>query len=149
MVFGYARVSTMEQSLALQLDALLKEGIPQKNIYPDKVSSTKEVRKSLSKLLKYVRHGDTIVVWKLDRMARSLFHFTNLMTRLKKKGVRFRSITEPFIDTTEKSSHSVSIINIFAALAQLERDIIIERTKAGLESARRRGKILGAPKGIK
>ncbi|SDQ98738.1 recombinase family protein [Flagellimonas zhangzhouensis] len=148
MVFGYARVSTMEQSLDLQLDALLKEGIPQKNIYTDKVSSTKEVRKSLSKLLKYVRDGDTIVVWKLDRLARSLIHFTNLMTKLKEKGVRFRSITEPFIDTTEKSSHSEFIINIFAALAQLERDIIIERTKAGLESARRRGKILGAPKGL-
>ncbi|WP_421824182.1 recombinase family protein [Flagellimonas oceanensis] len=148
MVFGYARVSTMEQSLDLQLDALLKDGIPQKNIYTDKVSSTKEVRKSLSKLLKYVRDGDTIVVWKLDRLARSLIHFTNLMTKLKEKGVRFRSITEPFIDTTEKSSHSEFIINIFAALAQLERDIIIERTKAGLESARRRGKILGAPKGL-
>ncbi|GLU44595.1 recombinase family protein [Allomuricauda sp. NBRC 101325] len=138
----------MEQSLDLQLDALLKEGIPQKNIYTDKVSSTKEVRKSLSKLLKYVRDGDTIVVWKLDRLARSLIHFTNLMTKLKEKGVRFRSITEPFIDTTEKSSHSEFIINIFAALAQLERDIIIERTKAGLESARRRGKILGAPTGL-
>ena len=148
MVFGYARVSTMEQSLDLQLDALLKEGIPQKNIYTDKVSSTKEVRKSLSKLLKCVRDGDTIVVWKLDRLARSLIHFTNLMAKLKEKGVRFRSITEPFIDTTEKSSHSEFIINIFAALAQLERDIIIERTKAGLESARRRGKILGAPKGL-
>lgn len=148
MIFGYARVSTMEQSLDLQLDALLKEGIPQKNIYTDKVSSTKEVRKSLSKLLKYVRDGDTIVVWKLDRLARSLIHFTNLMTKLKEKGVRFRSITEPFIDTTEKSSHSEFIINIFAALAQLERDIIIERTKAGLESERRRGKVLGAPKGL-
>ncbi len=105
MVFGYARVSTMEQSLDLQLDALLKEGIPQKNIYTDKVSSTKEVRKSLSKLLKCVRDGDTIVVWKLDRLARSLIHFTNLMAKLKEKRVRFRSITGPFIDTTERSSH--------------------------------------------
>ena len=84
----------------------------------------------------------------MDRLARSLIHFTKLITKLKGKGVRFRSITEPFIDTTEKSSHSEFIINIFAALAQLGRDIIIERTKAGLESARRRGKILGAPKGL-
>ncbi|NAY93384.1 recombinase family protein [Muricauda sp. JGD-17] len=148
MIFGYARVSTAEQSLDLQLNALLKEGIEQKNIYTDKVSSTKEERKSLAKLLDYVREGDTIIVWKLDRLARSLIHFTKLMTILEKKGVKFRSITESFIDTTEKSSHSEFIINIFAALAQLERDIIIERTKAGLESARRRGKILGAPKGI-
>jgi DNA invertase Pin-like site-specific DNA recombinase len=148
MVFGYARVSTAEQSLDLQLDALLKEGIEQKNIYTDKVSSTKEERKSLVKLLNYVREGDTIVVWKLDRLARSLIHFTKLMSELDEKGVKFRSITESFIDTTKKSSQSEFIINIFAALAQLERDIIIERTKAGLESARRRGKVLGAPKGI-
>ncbi len=148
MVFGYARVSTAEQSLDLQLDALLKEGVEQKNIYTDKVSSTKEERKSLAKLLKYVRDGDTIMVWKLDRLARSLIHFTKLMSELDEKGVKFKSITEPFIDTTEKSSHSEFIINIFAALAQLERDIIIERTKAGLESARHRGKVLGAPKGI-
>jgi len=148
MVFGYARVSTTEQSLDLQLDALLKEGISQKNIYTDKVSSTKEERKSLVKLLNYVREGDTIVVWKLDRLARSLIHFTKLMSELDEKGVKFRSITESFIDTTKKSSQSEFIINIFAALAQLERDIIIERTKAGLESARRRGKVLGAPKGI-
>lgn len=148
MVFGYARVSTAEQSLDLQLDALLKEGITHKNIYTDKVSSTKEERKSLAKLLKYVREGDTIVVWKLDRLARSLIHFTKLMSELDKKGVKFRSITESFIDTTKKSSQSEFIINIFAALAQLERDIIIERTKAGLESARRRGKVLGAPRGI-
>ena len=148
MVFGYARVSTAEQSLDLQLDAFLKEGISQKNIYTDKVSSTKEERKSLAKLLNYVREGDTIVVWKLDRLARSLIHFTKLMTQLEEKGVKFRSITESFIDTTKKSSQSEFIINIFAALAQLERDIIIERTKAGLESARRRGKVLGAPTGI-
>nr|WP_299382200.1 recombinase family protein [Allomuricauda sp.] len=148
MVFGYARVSTAEQSLDLQLDALLKEGISQKNIYTDKVSSTKEERKSLAMLLNYVREGDTIVVWKLDRLARSLIHFTKLMSELDEKGVKFRSITESFIDTTKKSSQSQFIINIFAALAQLERDIIIERTKAGLESARRRGKVLGAPKGI-
>lgn len=70
------------------------------------------------------------------------------MSELEEKGVKFKSITEPFIDTTKKSSHSKFLFNMFAALAQLERDIIIERTKAGLESARRRGKILGAPKGL-
>ncbi len=148
MVFGYARVSTNEQNLDLQIDAFLKDGIETKNIYTDKVSSTREDRKSLSKVLKYAREGDTIVVWKLDRLARSLIHFTNFINLLNEKGVKFRSITEPFLDTTDKSSHSQFIVNIFAALAQLERDIIIERTKAGLASARLRGKILGAPKGI-
>jgi len=148
MVFGYARVSTSDQNLYLQLDAFLKEGIKEKNIYTDKISSTKEERKNLGKLLDLIREGDTFVVWKLDRLARSLIHFTNFINQLNEKGVKFKSITEPFLDTTDKSSHSKFIVNMFAALAQLERDIIIERTKAGLESARRRGKIFGAPKGI-
>ena len=148
MVFGYARVSTNEQNLDLQIDALLKHGINVKNIYTDKVSSAKEDQKSLSKLLKYARDGDTIVVWKLDRLARSLIHFTNFINQLDEKGIKFKSITEPFSDTTDKSSHSQFIINIFAALAQLERDIIIERTKAGMTSARAKGKVFGAPKGI-
>lgn len=148
MIFGYARVSTTEQNLDLQLDAFLKEGIDEKNIYTDKVSSSQEERKSLSKLLEYAREGDTIVVWKLDRLARSLIHFTNFINQLNEKGIKFRSITEPFLDTTDKSSHSQFIVNLFAALAQLERDIIIERTKAGLASARARGKVFGAPKGL-
>jgi len=148
MVFGYARVSTLDQSLNLQMDALLKEGVLQENIFTDKVSSTVEERKSLNKLWEYVRSGDTIIVWKLDRLARSLIHFTKLMTELEGKGVKFKSITEPFIDTTKQSSHTNFLINMFAALAQLERDIIIERTKAGLESAKQRGIVLGAPKGL-
>ena len=148
MVFGYARVSTLDQSLNLQMDALLKEGVRKENIYTDKVSSTVQERKSLNKLWDFVRSGDTIIVWKLDRLARSLIHFTKLMTELEAKGVKFKSITEPFIDTTKQSSHTNFLINMFAALAQLERDIIIERTKAGLESAQQRGIVLGAPKGL-
>ena len=96
MVFGYARVSTIEQNLDLQIDAFLKDGIDAKNIYADKVSSAKEDRKSLSKVLKYAREGDTIVVWKLDRLARSLIHFTNFINELNAKDIKFRSITEPF-----------------------------------------------------
>lgn len=119
-----------------------------KNIFKDKVSCSKEDRKSLCKLLEYVRDGDTIVVWKLDRLTRSLIHFTNFINQLIEKGVKFKSITEPFLDTTDTSSHSKFIVNMFAALAKLERDIIIERTKAGMESARLRGRVLGAPKGL-
>lgn len=148
MIFGYARVSTSDQSLNLQIDALLQEGIEMKNIHTDKISSTAKERKSLNRLWDFTREGDTIVVWKLDRLARSLIHFTKLMNELEEKGVKFKSITEPFIDTTKESSHSRFLVNMFAALAQLERDIIIERTKAGLESARMRGRILGAPKGL-
>jgi len=148
MIFGYARVSTSDQSLNLQIDALLKEGIEVKNIYTDKISSMVKDRESLAKLWDLAREGDTIVVWKLDRLARSLIHFTKLMNELEDKGVKFKSITEPFIDTTKESSHSKFLVNMFAALAQLERDIIIERTKAGLESARLRRRVLGAPKGL-
>ncbi len=148
MVFGYARVSTSDQNLNLQIDAFLRESIKELNIYTDKVSSTKEERKNLSKLLSFVREGDTIVVWKLDRLARSLIHFTNFINDLNEKGVQFKSITESFLDTKDTSSHSKFIVNMFAALAQLERDIIIERTKAGLVSARGRGKVLGAPRGV-
>ena len=148
MIFGYARVSTEEQSIDLQMDALLKEGILEKNIYIDKVSGIKSERKNLSKLLDFLREGDTLVVWKLDRLVRSLIHLTKLIKEFEEKGVKFKSITEPFIDTTQNSPHSKFLTNMFGALAQLERDIIIERTKAGLESARRRGKVLGAPTGL-
>jgi len=148
MIFGYARVSTSDQSLNLQIDALLQEGIERKNIHTDKISGTAKERKSLNRLWDFAREGDTIVVWKLDRLARSLIHFTKLMNELEGKGVKFKSITEPFIDTTKESSRSRFLVNMFAALAQLERDIIVERTKAGLESARIRGRVLGAPKGL-
>lgn len=84
----------------------------------------------------------------MDRLVRSLIHLTKLMNNFEQRRIKFRSITKPFINTTQDSPHNKFITNIFGALAQLERDIIIERTKAGLESARRRGKILGAPKGI-
>ncbi len=148
MIFGYARVSTHEQNLDLQLDAFLKYGISEKNIYSDVVSGAKAERTQLNKLLSQLRAGDVLVVWKLDRLARSLIHFTKLIDKLNTQGVQFKSITEAFIDTTTDSPHAKFIINMFASLAQLERDIIRERTKAGLESARRRGKILGAPKGL-
>lgn len=86
MVFGYARVSTEEQSINLQIDALLKEGIAEKNIYIDKVSGIKSERKNLNKLLDQLREGDTLVVWKLDRLVRSLIHLTKLIGEFEKKG---------------------------------------------------------------
>ncbi len=148
MVFGYARVSTHEQHLDLQIDALLKEGVEENNIYTDKVSSVSIERTKLNELIDKIREGDTIMVWKIDRMARSLIDFNKLMNLFFEKNVCFKSITEPFIDTTYNSPQSKFITNIFAALAQFERDLIIERTKAGLVSARNRGKTLGRPNGI-
>ncbi|HET8737159.1 MAG TPA: recombinase family protein [Pricia sp.] len=113
MIFGYARVSTSDQSPDLQIDALLAEGIDQKNIHTDKISSTPKDRKSLNRLWDVATEGDTIVVWKLDRLARSLIHFTKLMNELEEKGVKFKSIHEPFIDTTKESSNSRFLVNMF------------------------------------
>ncbi len=147
MDFGYARVSTHEQNLDLQIDALLKHGVSAKNIYMDKVSGARSEREKLNLLLSKLREGDTLYVWKMDRMARSLIHFTKLANHFKKEGVAFKSLTEPFLDTTGDSPHGI-LVNIFASLAEFERDLIRERTKAGLDAAKKRGKVLGPPKGL-
>ena len=148
MVFGYARVSTREQNLDMQTKALLEFGVKKENIVHDVVSAASSERKKLEDLIEKLREGDTLVVWKLDRLARSIIHFSKVMNEFNTRGILFKSITEPFIDTTEGSPHSKFIINMFAILAELERDIIVERTKAGLESARRRGSIIGRPSGL-
>ncbi|WP_082433461.1 recombinase family protein [Flagellimonas eckloniae] len=146
MTFGYARVSTKSQKHNLQVDAFLKEGIKPKNIYADISSGAKSERKGLDELLSKLREGDTIVVWKMDRIARSLSHLVKLIEDFEKKGIHFKSIQENFIDTS--SPHGRFVFNLFASIAQLERDIIIERTRAGLESSRRRGVRLGRHPGL-
>lgn len=148
MIFGYARVSSQEQNLDLQIDALINFGVNEKNIYCDKISSVKGKRPQLDLLLSKLRDGDTLVVWKLDRLARSLIDFTNRMTFFANNGILFKSITEPFMDTTQNSPHGQFFMNMIAAMAQFEKDLICERTKAGLASARIRGRELGRPKGI-
>jgi DNA invertase Pin-like site-specific DNA recombinase len=137
-----------EQSLDLQIDALLEKKVKSENIYIDEVSGARSEREALTKLLSILREGDTLYVWKIDRMARSLIHFTKLINEFKEKGVAFQSITERFLDTTSDSSHGNFLMNIFAALAEFESDLIRERTKAGLEAAKRRGKKLGPPSGL-
>jgi len=146
MLFGYARVSTNTQKLDLQIDALLKEGVSQKNIFTDISSGAKSQRKGLDLLLSKLRKGDTVVAWKMDRIARSLSHLIKLIDHFEKESVHFKSIQEQFIDTT--SAHGKFVFSLFGAVAQLERDILIERTKAGLESARRRGVVPGRKKGL-
>jgi len=146
MIFGYARKSTDSQKLHLQVDALLKYGVIEKNIYCDSISGSKVERENLNLLLSKVREGDTIVTWKMDRMARSVSHMLKLMSNFKENGVQFVSIQEPFIDTT--SSYGKFVYTLFSAVAELERDILIERTVAGQESARRRGVKFGRKKGL-
>ena len=146
MLFGYARVSTKDQKFNLQTDALSTAGVKSVNIFKDVSSGAKTERKEFNTLLEKLRKGDTLVVWKLDRVARSVAHLARLIDDFNSKEINFKSISEQFIDTS--STHGKFIFNIFSAVAQLERDLISERTKAGLESARKRGRIGGKPKGL-
>ena len=141
---GYARVSTDDQDLSLQIDALLKQGIPKSSIFMDKLSGAKTERPGLTKCLDTLRSGDILVVWRLDRLGRSVRHLITLVEDLQRKGIGFRSINEGAIDTTSASGEF--IFNIFSALAQFERRLIQERTKAGLAAARARGRTGGRPK---
>src|SRR5437016_8651874 len=143
MLIGYARVSTNEQTLDLQKDALEKIGCTK--IFSDVVSGAKTERKGLEEALDYVREGDTLVVWQLDRLGRSLKHLIETITRLNNRKIGFKSITEN-IDTT--TSGGKLIFHIFGALAEFERDIIRERTQAGLQAARARGRLGGRPKAL-
>ena len=141
MYVGYARVSTTDQTLDLQKDALEKIGCSK--IFTDTASGAKAERKGLEEALAYVREGDTLVVWRLDRLGRSLTHLLETITTLNKRKIGFKSLTES-LDTT--TSNGRLIFNIFASLAEFERDLIRERTKAGLAAARARGRVGGRPK---
>src|SRR5437660_4191883 len=141
MLIGYARVSTQDQTLDLQKDALEKIGCSK--IFTDTASGATTQRLGLDEALNYVREGDTLVVWRLDRLGRSLKHLIETITHLNNRKIGFMSITEN-IDTT--TSGGKLIFHIFGALAEFERDIIRERTNAGLAAARARGRLGGRPK---
>jgi DNA invertase Pin-like site-specific DNA recombinase len=143
MLIGYARVSTNEQNLDLQRDALLKAGVSPKDIFTDKITGVKAERPGLTLALSHLREGDTLIVWRLDRLGRSLKHLIETVTALKARGVAFRSLTEN-IDTS--TATGTLVFQIFGALAEFERNLITERTVAGLESARSRGRTGGRPK---
>jgi len=132
---GYARVSTQEQNMDLQKDSLGKEGCIR--IFEDCASGAKEERPGLKAAMDFLRAGDTLVVWKLDRLGRSLKHLIEVVSALQKKGIGFRSLKE-HIDTTNSTGQL--IFHIFASLAEFERGLISERTIAGLKSARERGR---------
>ena len=142
---GYARVSSAgRQDLALQLDALLKHGVMDKLIFTDKISGAKVDRPGLDACLQELRSGDVLLVWRLDRLGRSVRHLVTLIEDLRNRGIGFRSIFDGAIDTTTASGELV--FNIFSSLAQFERRLIQERTKAGLAAARARGRVGGRPK---
>jgi DNA invertase Pin-like site-specific DNA recombinase len=143
MLIGYARISTHDQTLNLQQDALEKLGCSR--IFTDTASGAKTERIGLNEALAYVREGDTLVVWRLDRLGRSLKHLIDTITELNKRNIGFKSIQES-IDTT--TSGGKLIFHIFGALAEFERDIIRERTNAGLQAARARGRKGGRPQSL-
>lgn len=143
-LIGYARVSTAEQGLDLQLDSLRDAGCDERLVFVDKASGVKSDRPGLEQALDTVAKGDTLVVWRLDRLGRSMQHLVSIIEELNNRDVGFRSLCDGVIDTTTASGQL--IFGIFAALAQFERALIVERTKAGLAAARARGRLGGRPK---
>jgi DNA invertase Pin-like site-specific DNA recombinase len=135
---GYARVSKHDQHLKLQIDALLNYGCHEGKIFTDHISGAKAERPGLEKCIQELQKGDTLVVWRLDRLGRSMPHLVSTVEDLKNRGISFKSLCDGAIDTTTASGELV--FNIFSSLAQFERKLIQERTKAGLNAARARGK---------
>ena len=141
MQIGYARVSTLDQNLDLQLDALKQFGC--EKIFQEKITGTKIKREQLQNAIDYLRAGDVLVVWKLDRLGRSLKDLLLIVNEMNQKGIGLKSLHEN-IDTT--TSTGKLIFHIFASLAEFEKDVIKERTNAGLKAARARGRVGGRPK---
>jgi DNA invertase Pin-like site-specific DNA recombinase len=142
---GYARVSTEGQDVALQVEALKEAGCAPENIFTDRASGKTSSRPGLDRCLAVLGAGDTLVVWKLDRLGRSLQHLAATVSGLGERGVGFRSLTEGF-DTTTNGGRL--IFHVFAAIAEFERGLIIERTEAGLATARKQGRVGGRPRAL-
>ncbi len=142
MKVGYARVSTIEQNLDLQLQALKKAGC--QKIYREKVSGATRQRPEFQRMLDQIRGGDVIVVWKLDRLARSTRDLLETTETIREAGAKFQSISEPWADTTTHAGKM--IMTVFAGIAEFERDLIRERTGAGREAAKKRGVQFGRPR---
>ena len=147
MLVGYMRVSSDNdrQTTDLQRDALLAAGVDPRQLFTDKASGARDDRPGLQQALAYVHPGDCLIVWKLDRLGRSLPHLLQIVTTLQAQGVAFRSLTEQMDTTTPQGAF---LFSVFGALAQYERALTQERIRAGIEAARRRGKRGGRPRAI-
>jgi DNA invertase Pin-like site-specific DNA recombinase len=143
MKIGYVRVSTKEQSFDLQVDALQQAGCDK--LYREVVSGARTERPGLDQVVDRLRAGDVLVIWKLDRLGRSLKHLVELVNTLRERGIGLQSLNDPIDTTTPQGRLS---FNLFASLAEFERDLIRERTQAGLSAARARGRNGGRPKGL-
>jgi DNA invertase Pin-like site-specific DNA recombinase len=147
MLVGYMRVSSESdrQTTDLQRDALLAAGVDERHLFEDKTSGARDDRPGLAKALEFLVAGDCLVVWKLDRLGRSLSHLLTIVAGLREKGIGFRSLTEQ-MDTT--TPHGELLFHLFGALAQYERALIQERVKAGINAAKRRGRHSGRPRAL-
>jgi DNA invertase Pin-like site-specific DNA recombinase len=147
MLVGYMRVSSDgdRQVMDLQRDALLAAGVDERHLFEDRASGSRDDRAGLAKALDFLKPGDCFVVWKLDRLGRSLSHLLATVNDLKQRGVAFRSLTEQMDTTTPQGEF---LFHVFGALSQFERSLIQERVKAGLAAARRRGRRGGRPVAI-
>jgi DNA invertase Pin-like site-specific DNA recombinase len=147
MLVGYMRVSTDgdRQTFDLQRDALLAAGVDERHLFEDRLSGSRDERRGLVKALAFIKSGDCLVVWKLDRLGRSLPHLLTTVTDLRTRGIGFRSLTEQMDTATPQGEF---LFHVFGALAQFERSLIQERIQAGLAAARRRGRRGGRPMAI-
>ena len=147
MKIGYIRVSSEgeRQNTDLQRDALIQAGVDPRNIFEDRASGAKDKRDGLEKALAYLQPGDCLIVWKLDRLGRSLSHLLKIVNELKERDIGFRSLTE---EMNTQTAHGELLLSLFGALAQYERALIKERVVAGLKAAKNRGRIGGRPKAI-
>ena len=143
MHFGYVRTSTEQQNIGLQIESLKAAGVDDRNIYCDRVSGAKRERPKLNELLGKLRRGDTLVIWKFDRLARSMHDLLEITNKLHEKGVQFKSITED-IDTNSPMGNFA--FHLLGALGQFERELIKERINAGIANARAKGKHMGRPR---
>ncbi len=150
MLIGYIRVSKNDESqlLDLQKDVLIKTGVNPDCIYEDKASGRKDARPGLEACIKALQPGNTLIVWKLDRLGRDLKHLINLVDELRKKDIGFKVLTGAGAQIDTTTANGRFVFGIFASLAEFERELIVERTKAGLAAARARGRKGGRPRKV-
>lgn len=145
MLIGYARVSTEEQNLDRQLDALAKYGVDKRNIYKEKITGTKKDREQLNKMLDELQDEDIVIITDLTRISRSTKDLLEIIDKIKNKGASIKSIKDTWLDTTSDNPYNSFLLTVMSGLSQLERDLISQRTKEGLASAKARGRVGGRP----
>lgn len=145
MLVAYARVSTEEQNLDRQLDQLIQYGVDKRNIYMEKVTGTKREREQLNKMINELQEGDTVIISDLTRISRSTKDLLEIVSAIKDKGASIKSIKDTWLDTTSNNPYNDFLLTVMSGLSQLERDLISQRTKEGLASAKARGRNGGRP----